>query len=115
MVDGAGAQPEAGPICEPARISEQDVRHLAHLARLALTDDEVSHFTGQLGAILTAVSEVARVDRTGVAPMSHAVALANVARPDVVTASLPVSDVLAAAPAVEDDRFRVPRILGEEP
>ncbi|MBU6148236.1 MAG: Asp-tRNA(Asn)/Glu-tRNA(Gln) amidotransferase subunit GatC [Actinomycetales bacterium] len=96
-------------------MSEQEVRHLAHLARLALTDDEVAHFTGQLGAILHAVSEVARVDRTGVTPMSHAVALANVTRPDLVTASLPVAEVLAAAPAAEDDRFRVPRILGEAP
>ena len=97
-----------------AGLGRDDVAHLARLARLALTDEELDHFAGQLSAVLDAVAEVGKADVADVPPMTHAVPLTNVAREDVVTPSLPRDVVLAEAPAAEDDRFRVPQILGEE-
>jgi aspartyl-tRNA(Asn)/glutamyl-tRNA(Gln) amidotransferase subunit C len=96
------------------RVSTSDVAHLARLARLAVTDAELDTFAQQLDVILGAVARVAELDVADVQPMSHAVALTNVFRPDEVRPSLPREDVLAGAPAVEDDKFRVPRILAEE-
>jgi aspartyl-tRNA(Asn)/glutamyl-tRNA(Gln) amidotransferase subunit C len=95
-------------------ISRDDVAHLARLARLAVTDEELDRFAGQLDQVLAAVARVGEAAVADVAPMTHAVPLTNVLRPDVVTPSLPRDAVLAGAPAAEDDRFRVPRILGEE-
>lgn len=95
-------------------ISHDDVRRLARLARLEVTDDEVELFAGQLEVILGAVQRVAEVAADDIPPTSHAVALTNVFRPDVVVPSLPLEAVLAGAPAVEDNKFRVPRILGDE-
>ena len=97
-----------------AALGRDDVAHLARLARLALTDEELDHFAGQLSAVLDAVAEVGKADVDDVPPMTHAVPLTNVAREDVVIPSLPRDVVLAQAPAAEDDRFRVPQILGEE-
>ena len=97
-----------------AGLGRDDVAHLARLARLALSDEELDHFAGQLSAVLDAVAEVGRADVDDVPPMTHAVPLTNVTREDVVTPSLPRDVVLAEAPAAEDDRFRVPQILGEE-
>jgi aspartyl-tRNA(Asn)/glutamyl-tRNA(Gln) amidotransferase subunit C len=97
-----------------AGLGREDVAHLARLARLALTDEELEHFAGQLSAVLDAVAEVGKADVDDVPPMTHAVPLTNVTREDVVTPSLPREVVLAQAPAAEDDRFRVPQILGEE-
>ncbi len=88
--------------------------YLARLARLAVTDDELDVFAGQLDVILGAVARVSEVAAADIAPTSHAVPMTNVYRPDVVRPSLPRKDVLACAPAVEDDKFRVPRILAEE-
>jgi len=90
------------------------VAHLARLARLAVTDDELDLFAGQLDVILGAVARVGEVAAADIPPTTHAVPLSNVLRPDVVVASLPREAVLAGAPAVEDDKFRVPRILDEE-
>ena len=98
----------------PAGLGRDDVAHLARLARLALTDEELDHFAGQLSAVLDAVAEVGKADVDDVPPMTHAVPLTNVTREDVVTPCLPRDVVLAQAPAAEDDRFRVPQILGEE-
>jgi aspartyl-tRNA(Asn)/glutamyl-tRNA(Gln) amidotransferase subunit C len=95
-------------------ISREDVAHLARLARLAVSDEELDLFAGQLGAVLDAVARVQEADVAEVQPMTHAVPLTNVLRADEVTPSLPRDVVLAEAPAAEDDRFRVPRILGEE-
>ena len=95
-------------------LGRDDVAHLARLARLALTDEELDHFAGQLSAVLDAVAEVGKADVDDVPPMTHAVPLTNVTREDVVTPSLPRDVVLAEAPAAEDGRFRVPQILGEE-
>ena len=94
-------------------ISREDVAHLARLSRLAVTDEELDRFAGQLDQVLTAVARVGEASAADVPPMSHAVPLTNVLRPDVVTPSLPRDAVLAGAPAAEDDRFRVPRILGD--
>lgn len=94
-------------------ISRDEVAHLAHLARLAVTDKELDIFAGQLDVILGAVARVGEVAAQDVPPMTHAVPLTNVLRPDEVRPSLPREAVLAAAPAVEQDRFRVPRILDE--
>ena len=95
-------------------ITRNDVAHLARLARLALSDEELDSLSGQLGVILGAVARVGEVAAADIPPTSHSVPLTNVLRPDVVRPSLPVEDVLAGAPAAEDDRFRVPRILDEE-
>ena len=95
-------------------LSRNDLAHLARLARLAVTDEELDRFAGQLDAVLDAVAQVGKADVADVPPTTHAVPMTNVGRPDVVTPSLPRDVVLAEAPAAEDGRFRVPRILGEE-
>lgn len=95
-------------------ISRAEVAHLAKLARLAVTDDELDVFAGQLGQILDAVARVGEVARDDIPPTSHAVPLTNVFRDDVVRPSLSQQQALAGAPAAEEGRFRVPRILGEE-
>ena len=98
----------------PENLSRDDVAHLARLARLAVTEDELDLFAGQLASILGHVARVGEVAAADIPPTTHAVPLTNVLRKDVVIASLPREDVLAAAPSVEDDKFRVPRILSEE-
>jgi aspartyl-tRNA(Asn)/glutamyl-tRNA(Gln) amidotransferase subunit C len=95
-------------------ISRDDVAHLARLARLALSDDELDHFAGQLEVILGSVARVGEVAADDIPPTSHAIPLTNVFREDEVTPSLSTDEVLAAAPAAEDGRFRVPRILDED-
>jgi aspartyl-tRNA(Asn)/glutamyl-tRNA(Gln) amidotransferase subunit C len=104
----------AAPSTPPGRIGREDVAHLARLARLAVTDDELGVFAGQLDVILGAVARVGEVAAQDIPPTSHAVPMTNVYRRDEIVESLPREAVLAAAPAVEDDRFRVPRILTEE-
>jgi aspartyl-tRNA(Asn)/glutamyl-tRNA(Gln) amidotransferase subunit C len=96
------------------RISREDVAHLARLARLAVTDEELDLFAGQLDVILGAVARVGEVAAADIPPTSHAVPLTNVFRADAVVPSLPREAVLANAPSVEDGKFRVPRILTEE-
>ncbi len=96
------------------RISRDEVAHLAHLARLAVTEKELDVFAGQLDVILGAVARVAEVTAGDIPPTSHAVPMTNVYRPDEVRPSLPRDAVLAGAPAVEDDKFRVPQILSDE-
>lgn len=95
-------------------ISRDDVAHVAQLARLDLTDDELDRFAGQLAAVLEHASDVASLDTAGVEPTAHPLSLVNVLRADVVTPSLDRAEVLAQAPATEDNRFMVPRILAEE-
>ena len=95
-------------------LSREEVAHLARLARLAVTDEELDLFAGQLAVVLDAVARVGDADVDDVAPTTHAVPMTNVFRPDVARPSLPPQAVLAGVPAAEDDRFRVPRILGEE-
>lgn len=95
-------------------ISRDDVAHLARLARLDLTDDELAHYAEQLDVILSAVQRVGEVAADDVLPMSHPIPITNVFRPDERKPSLTSEAALAAAPAVEEERFRVPRILDEE-
>jgi aspartyl-tRNA(Asn)/glutamyl-tRNA(Gln) amidotransferase subunit C len=95
-------------------LTRQEVAHLARLARLAVTDEELDLFAGQLDAVLNAVATIGQADVGDIAPTTHAVPMTNVMRPDVVRPSLPRDVVLAAAPAAEEGRFRVPRILQEE-
>jgi aspartyl-tRNA(Asn)/glutamyl-tRNA(Gln) amidotransferase subunit C len=95
-------------------ISRDEVAHLAKLARLAVTDDELDVFAGQLDQILDSVAKVSEVAADDVPPTSHAVPLTNVFRQDVVVPGLTQQQALAGAPSAEDGRFRVPRILGEE-
>ncbi len=100
---------------ESARITRADVEHVAMLARLALTDDEIEQLTGELGAILDHAAEVSALDTADVPPTAHPLPLVNVLRPDVPRPGLDRDEVLAEAPAAEDGQFRVPRILGEAP
>jgi aspartyl-tRNA(Asn)/glutamyl-tRNA(Gln) amidotransferase subunit C len=97
-----------------SNISRNEVVHLARLARLAVTDEELDLFAGQLDAILDAVARVGEVAAAEIPPTSHAVPLTNVAREDEVRPCLDVEQALHGAPAAEEHRFRVPRILGEE-
>ncbi len=98
-----------------AAISREEVAHLTRLSRLAVTDDELDMFAGQLDVILQAVARVGEVAAADIPPTSHSVPLTNVLRPDVAAPCLPQADALAAAPDPEHGRFRVPRILDEEP
>jgi aspartyl-tRNA(Asn)/glutamyl-tRNA(Gln) amidotransferase subunit C len=97
------------------RISPADVAHVARLARLDITSEEVDLFAGQLAAVLDHADDIAALDLAGVQPTAHPLPLQNVFREDTEEPSLDRDDVLAMAPAVEDGRFRVPRILGEAP
>lgn len=98
-----------------SRISPDQVRHVANLARLALTDDEVAGLAEDLGVILDHAQDVAALDLEGIPPTAHPIPLENVLRPDEVRPSLDRAEVLAAAPEAEDGRFRVPRIMGDAP
>ena len=97
-----------------AEIARGDVEHLAKLARIALTEDEIDHLAGELSVILDSVARVQEVAAADVPPTSHAVPVVNVFRADTPAPSLAQADALAAAPASEDGRFVVPRILDEE-
>jgi aspartyl-tRNA(Asn)/glutamyl-tRNA(Gln) amidotransferase subunit C len=99
----------------PERISRADVAHVAHLARLDLSDEELERFTEQLGVILDHAAEVAALDTAGVPPTAHPLPVANVFRDDVAEPSLSRDELLGQAPAVEAGMFRVPPILGEAP
>ena len=96
-----------------SQISRDDVAHLARLARLALTDDELDGFAGQLDAILAHVGAIQAVDVTGVEATDNPLKDVNVTRPDNIEPCLTQDEALAAAPKAEDGRFAVPRILGE--
>jgi aspartyl-tRNA(Asn)/glutamyl-tRNA(Gln) amidotransferase subunit C len=102
------------PAHERVAISRAEVAHLARLARLALSDDELDRFAGQLDVIITSVARVAEVAADDIPPTSHSVPLTNVMRDDTVRPGLTQDEALAAAPAAELGRFRVPRILDEE-
>ncbi|MBV8692213.1 MAG: Asp-tRNA(Asn)/Glu-tRNA(Gln) amidotransferase subunit GatC [Actinobacteria bacterium] len=97
------------------RLTRETVAHVAKLARLAVTDDELEMFTTQLGAVLDHADDIEKLDTSDVPPTAHPLPLENVLRDDEVEPSLDREEVLAQAPAAEDDRFRVPRILGEAP
>jgi len=95
-------------------ITRDEVAHLARLARLAVSAEELDVFAGQLDVILGAVARVGEVAADDIPPTTHAVPLTNVLRPDEVRPSLDRDAVLSQAPSAEDGRFRVPRILDDE-
>jgi aspartyl-tRNA(Asn)/glutamyl-tRNA(Gln) amidotransferase subunit C len=97
-----------------SKITPEALKHLAKLARLELTADELATYATQLEIILDSVDKIREVAAQDVKPMSHAVGLTNVFRQDEVTPSLDRAEVLSQAPAAQDDRFRVPRILDQE-
>ena len=95
-------------------ISRDEVAHLAMLARIDLNDGELDKLSGELAVILESVVRVSEVAADDVPPMSHPLPLTNVTRPDVVRPSLTAEEALACAPASEQQRFSVPRILDED-
>ncbi|GAA2911601.1 aspartyl/glutamyl-tRNA(Asn/Gln) amidotransferase subunit C [Actinoplanes cyaneus] len=97
-----------------AAISREEVAHLARLSRLAVTEEELDRFAGQLDVILQSVARVGEVAAEDIPPTSHSVPLTNVYREDVPTPSLTQDAALSGAPDAYEGRFRVPRILDEE-
>jgi aspartyl-tRNA(Asn)/glutamyl-tRNA(Gln) amidotransferase subunit C len=95
-------------------LTRDDVAHLAGLARIDATADELDRLAGQLAQILDAVDRVSEVAAADVPPMSHPLPLTNVTRPDEPHSGLTSDEALAGAPASELQRFRVPRILEED-
>ncbi len=95
-------------------ISRDEVAHLADLARIDLSAGELDHLAPQLSVILESVASIRDVAGEDVPPTSHPLPLANVTRPDVVEPGLTAEEALSGAPAAEQQRFAVPRILGEE-
>lgn len=95
-------------------IEREEVARLAGLARIELTDEEITRFAGEFDAILDAVASVSEAAANDVPPTSHPIPMTNVLRPDVVVETLTQEEALAAAPASEDGMFLVPQILGEE-
>jgi aspartyl-tRNA(Asn)/glutamyl-tRNA(Gln) amidotransferase subunit C len=97
-----------------AAISREEVAHLARLSRLAVTEEELDRFAGQLDVILQSVARVGEVAADDIPPTSHSVPLTNVYRDDVPTPCLTQEEALSGAPDAFEGRFRVPRILDEE-
>ena len=95
-------------------ITRDEVAHLANLARIDLDEAELDHLAPQLSVILESVASISEVAGDDVPPTSHPLPLTNVFREDVVTPGLAAEEALAMAPASEQQRFLVPRILGDE-
>jgi aspartyl-tRNA(Asn)/glutamyl-tRNA(Gln) amidotransferase subunit C len=95
-------------------ISRAEVAHLADLARIELTDAELDHLAPQLSVILESIASIQKVAGDDVPPTSHPLPLTNVYRGDVVRPGLTAEEALGGAPEVEQQRFKVPRILGDE-
>lgn len=95
-------------------ISRDDVQHLATLARIDIPTEQLDHYAQQLDAILDAVAQVSAAPTEDVPAMSHPIPTTNIFRVDEPRESLTAEEALSGAPAVEDERFRVPRILDEE-
>jgi aspartyl-tRNA(Asn)/glutamyl-tRNA(Gln) amidotransferase subunit C len=93
-------------------LSRDDVAHVAHLARLGLTADELARLEGQLNHILDQYAILAQLDTEAIPPTAQTIELENILREDVARPSLPVEEVLANAPDREGDFIRVPPILG---
>ena len=103
-----------GKVTFMSNISRDDVANLAKLARIDLSEDELSHLAKELAVILDAVARVQEVAGADVPPTSHPLPLKNVFRVDEVRPSLTPEEALSGAPAQEEQRFKVPQILGEE-
>jgi aspartyl-tRNA(Asn)/glutamyl-tRNA(Gln) amidotransferase subunit C len=94
------------------QITLEEVRHVAKLARLALTEDHLRRLTSQLELILGYVDKLSEVDVTGVEPMAHALPVHNFFRDDVVEPSLSLEQVLGNAPDTDGPFFKVPKVIG---
>jgi|SRR5688572_27360110 aspartyl-tRNA(Asn)/glutamyl-tRNA(Gln) amidotransferase subunit C len=97
-----------------SEITPDVVSHLAHLARIALTPEEITKLTSELGVIVDSVAKVTEVATPDVPATSHPIPLGTVTRPDVVGETLTPAQALAGAPEHELDQFKVSSILGEE-
>ncbi len=95
------------------RISPEQVKHVANLARLAVTEEEVEKFTKQLDAIITFAEQLNELDTANVAPTYHVLDMKNVLREDIPQPGLPREEVLKNAPDHQDGQIKVPAILGE--
>ena len=93
-------------------LSESEVRHVAMLARLALTDEEVTSLASDLNSILEHIDTIQQLDLADVVGMTHAVPVVNETRPDIVVPGLDHATALMNAPAAEDGAFLIPRIIG---
>lgn len=94
-------------------MTEQDVRHVAKLARLKLRDEELQHLTLQLGKVLDYVARLQALDVEGVEPMAHPTEIVNKLRPDVPGPTLDVAAALANAPDRDEPYFKVPKVIGD--
>ncbi len=92
-------------------LSKEQVHHIARLARIAVSDDDVEQFAGQLSSLLDHFSTLSAVDTEGVEPTAHPLPLGNVMRADEPAPSLPLEEVLANAPEHEDGYLRVRAVL----
>ncbi len=96
------------------RITAEQVSHLANLARIALTEEEIDKLTGELGSIIDSIAKISEVVTADVPATSHPIPLVNVFRPDVIGATLSQQEALSGAPEHDGSRFKVSAILGEE-
>ncbi|MCM3766831.1 MULTISPECIES: Asp-tRNA(Asn)/Glu-tRNA(Gln) amidotransferase subunit GatC [Bacillaceae] len=96
-----------------SRISTDQVKHVANLARLALTEEEAEKMTKQLDAIITFAEQLNELDTENVEPTYHVLDMKNVLREDTPQPGLPREEVLKNAPEHQDGQFKVPSILGE--
>ncbi|MEC1524381.1 Asp-tRNA(Asn)/Glu-tRNA(Gln) amidotransferase subunit GatC [Neobacillus niacini] len=95
------------------RISNEQVKHVANLARLAITEDETERFTKQLDAIITFAEQLNELDTTNVEPTYHVLDMKNVFREDIKEKGLPIEEVLKNAPEHQEGQIKVPAIIGE--
>ena len=93
-------------------ISPEQVRHVARLARLALPEEKLQKFAGQLEPILHYVEKINQLDTAGVEPMAHALPVKNVLRPDVAEPAMPLEKTLQNAPETDGPFFKVPKVIG---
>jgi aspartyl-tRNA(Asn)/glutamyl-tRNA(Gln) amidotransferase subunit C len=99
-------------VMSEAKITIDQVRHVAKLSRLALDEEHLHRFTEQLEGILEYVEKIAQVDLSGVEPMAHALAISNVLREDVAKAGMSLEQVLSNAPETDGPFFKVPKVIG---
>lgn len=93
------------------KINQQDVEHVARLARLSLNPDDLKTMTGQMDAILGYVDKLNELDTTGIEPMAHAVPMSNAFREDQITEPIGVERALQNAPQQAGNYFKVPKII----
>ncbi|MEK6644919.1 MAG: Asp-tRNA(Asn)/Glu-tRNA(Gln) amidotransferase subunit GatC [Planctomycetota bacterium] len=96
------------------KITEEQVRHIAHLSRLKLSDEEIAQFGVQLAGILAHMESLSEVNTDGIEPTAHPLPMVNVLRDDEPVAPIGVDAALANAPACETPYFKVPKVLDQE-